>query len=430
MKILCASDLHLGRQPSMKAFPGHALTAQSAWDFVVASALREQADLLILAGDLVERDNRYFEAWAPLKAGVIRLLEAGVTLAAIAGNHDSEVLPRLHDDLRRDLAPDLAARFLLLGRQDGRMGVWTQETVTLGAETLRLVGWSFPAPRHSADPLHDFPALSGEFPSLGILHGDLDLPASPYAPFSSAELRQAGPDRWVLGHIHAPSARDGAPFYCGSPLPLRASETGAHGCWLLTLKGRAWSEPVLVPAPIRIEALEVPLTPAQGTEAEVQSAILQAMRAAIHACQDTNPLLQGMLFRVRLTGEATVAALRTTEDFTFALDGVEAAIHGDVENLTRPPRSLEQWLSDPGARGLLARLIQDLERGAAPEEWRDLVDEIAQLEKDSRAAGAYLSLDTRWKDETTAAPDWDRDLLKRACLRLFKEMIPVEAPNA
>ena len=89
----------------MKAFPGRILTAQSAWDFVVDSAIREKADLLVLAGDIVERDNRYFEAWAPLKAGVIRLLHAGLTIAAVAGNHDSEILPKLHDDLRRDLDP-------------------------------------------------------------------------------------------------------------------------------------------------------------------------------------------------------------------------------------------------------------------------------------------------------------------------------------
>jgi hypothetical protein len=134
-----------------------------------------------------------------------------------------------------------------------------------------------------------------------------------------------------------------------------------------------------------------------------------------------------MLFRVRLTGEATVGALRSTDDFTFALDGVEAAIHGEVENLTRPPLSVEQWLSDPGARGLLARLIRDLEGDAVPVAWRDLLDELALLEKESRTAGAYLPLDTRWKDETIAPPDWSRALLKRACLRLFKEMITAEA---
>jgi DNA repair exonuclease SbcCD nuclease subunit len=430
MKILCAADIHLGRQPSMQGFPGRTLTFHSAWDFVVDSAIREQADLLVLAGDLVERDNRYFEAWGPLKAGVTRLLQAGLTVAAIAGNHDSEILPRLHADLVREM-PAEAGRFLLMGRQDGKLGHWTQAVVTCGAESLRLVGWSFPAHHHSANPLDGFPALPGDLPTLGLLHGDLDIPRSSYAPFTSGALRATGIDRWVLGHIHAPSARDAAPFYCGSPIPLRASETGAHGCFALTLANRAWSGPVLVPAGIRIETLEVPLTPADTGEADVQAAILQGMRAAIRVCQEGNPGLEGVLFRVRLTGESAIPAPRTTDEYALALDGVHAAIHGEVENFTRPPSSLEAWLADKGARGLLARLIQDLDQGLVPQEaWSDLLGEIARLETESRSAGAFAPLDSRWKDETIAPPDWSRTLLRRACVRLFNAMIRGEATRA
>jgi len=429
MKILCAADIHLGRQPSIRAFPGQPMGPGAAWEFVVASALRERADLVLLAGDLVERDNRYFEAWAPLRAGVLRLLEAGMTVAAVAGNHDSEALPRLHDDLARDLEPAAAARFLLLGRRDGALGVWTQAVVTRGADALRLVGWSFPAPQHSADPFRGFPAVPGDLPTLGLLHGDLDQPGSPYAPFTTGSLQASRLDRWVLGHVHAPSARDRAPFYCGSPLPLRAGETGAHGCWTLTLDGRAWSGPVAVPAPVRIEPLAVPLGAAHTSEAEVQAAILQGMRATIRACREGSPALAGVLFRVRLTGETRLALpARPAEELATVIDQVHAAVHGELENLTRPPHSLEQWAADPGARGILARLIQDLERGAEPlelpEPWRDLLDEILRLEAASRCTGAYAALDPRWMDASTADPRWPRALLLRACLRLFTGMLP------
>jgi DNA repair exonuclease SbcCD nuclease subunit len=431
MRILCAADIHLGRQPSMSAFPGQTLTFRSAWDFVVDAAIRERADLLVLAGDLVERDNRYFEAWAPLKAGVERLLRAGVTIAAIAGNHDSEVLPRLHADLARELEPAEAGRFLLLGSRDGKLGVWTQEVVRFGADALRLVGWSFPAHQHSADPFHGWAAVPGDLPTLGLLHGDLEVARSPYAPFTAAALRAAGLDRWVLGHIHAPSARGAAPFYCGSPIPLRASETGAHGCWLLTLEGRTWSNPVLVPADLRIETLEVPLTRVEASEADVQATILHGMRWAVRACQERNPGLKGLLFRVQLTGESAVPAPRATDAFALLLDEVHVAIHGEVENLTRPPSSLDEWSADKGARGILARLIRDLDRGVAPpEDWSDLLEQITRLEQESRSAGAFASLDTRWKDETTAAPDWPRALLRRTCVRLFNAMIQREGDHA
>jgi DNA repair exonuclease SbcCD nuclease subunit len=424
MKILCTSDIHLGRQPSLKAFPGQDLTFRSAWDFVVATALRLKPDLLILAGDVVERDNRYFEAWGPLREDVQRLLQAGLTIAAIAGNHDAEVLPRLHAELLRDLPPEDAARFILLGQdpEDGRMGQWTHRVVTLGGDALRLVGWSFPARHHHADPLQAFPPLPADLPTLGILHGDLDLPGTPYAPFTSGGLRAAQVDRWVLGHIHAPTARDAAPFYCGSPLPLRASETGAHGCWLLELRGRAWVDPLLVPAPLRIETLEVPLTPAATGQAQVMAAIHQGMQAALLRCQEAAPDLTGVWFRVTLTGTATLPELDLSEGFTFTQDGVQGAIHGTVENLTHPPLPLEAWRQEKGAKGMLAGLILDLDAGAIPPgAWEDLQGDLRALERESRAAGAFTSLEPL---PSEAGPE---TLLRRACVRLLTALAATEA---
>ena len=213
------------------------------------------------------------------------------------------------------------------------------------------------------------------------------------------------------------------------PIPLRASETGAHGCWILELRARAWSGPVLVPAPIRIEPLEVPLTRAEASEAEVQSAILHGMRAGIGACREANPDLKGVLFRVRLTGESALPAPRTTDEYSLLLDGVHAGIHGEPENLTRPPDSVEDWIQDKGARGILARLIRDLDRDVLPEGWQDLPVEIRRLEQESRSASAFASLDSRWKDETAAAPDWPAAVLRRACLRLFTAMVRREASH-
>jgi DNA repair exonuclease SbcCD nuclease subunit len=427
MKILCTSDIHLGRQPSLKAFPGQELTFRSAWDFVVASALRLKPDLLILAGDVVERDNRYFEAWAPLREDVLRLLQAGLTIAAIAGNHDAEVLPRLHAEVLRDLAPADAARFILLGQDpgDGRMGQWTQAVVRFGVTSLRLVGWSFPARHHHTDPLQAFPALPGDLPILGILHGDLDVPGTPYAPFTTAGLQAAQVDRWVLGHIHAPTARGAAPFYCGSPLPLRASETGAHGCWLLELEGRTWLDPQLVPAPLRIEALEVPLTLAATSQAHVQAAIHQAMQEALLRCQAQAPDLAGVLFRVALTGETRLPELDLAEGFTFTQDGVQAALHGAPENRTHPPLPLEAWRQEKGAKGMLAGLILDLDAGLLPPgAWEDLQVELRALERESRAASAYASL------EPVGSEAGPQALLRRTCVRLLTALAAAEAHHA
>ena len=103
MKILAIGDIHLGRTPSR--LPSE--LAERAKEFGPAEAWRRSVDMalecgvraVLLAGDVVEREDDFFEAYRELSSGVERLTEKGVEVIGVAGNHDVKVLPRLANQI-------------------------------------------------------------------------------------------------------------------------------------------------------------------------------------------------------------------------------------------------------------------------------------------------------------------------------------------
>src|SRR5690554_4611410 len=92
MKILACSDIHLGR---ISAVEGSDLTGSSAWDAVVATAIAQEVDALVLAGDIVDNDDYWYEAYGSLLKGFDTLHNKGITIIAVAGNHDSSISPKI-----------------------------------------------------------------------------------------------------------------------------------------------------------------------------------------------------------------------------------------------------------------------------------------------------------------------------------------------
>ena len=86
MKILATGYLHLGRRPARlpaEAEDDPRLSTAEAWQELVALAVEQGIDLVALSGDLVDRDNRFFEALGPLERGLGRLAEAGIDTVAV-----------------------------------------------------------------------------------------------------------------------------------------------------------------------------------------------------------------------------------------------------------------------------------------------------------------------------------------------------------
>ena len=152
-ELLCVGDVHLGRRPGrvptdLEGIEPRRLTPRAAFEAVVEEALAREVRAVLFAGDVVDAEDHFLEAYSVLEDGVRRLAQAGIEAIAVAGNHDVRALPRLADEVDG---------FRLLGRG----GRWEQHLLrdNSGEPLARLVGWSFPRARVIDSPLEGLPAI-------------------------------------------------------------------------------------------------------------------------------------------------------------------------------------------------------------------------------------------------------------------------------
>ena len=339
-----------------------AASAAEAWRLVVDLAIQETVDAVLLAGDIVDHANRFFEALGPLEAGLRRLAAAGIPTFAVAGNHDVGVLGGLADSL-----PE--GTFHLLGRG----GVWeAQELKRAGVPVAQLFGWSFPRETVADSPLSGFPAdqRRRDLPGIAILHADLAGGESPYCPVSLPELRQVDLHAWVLGHIHKPMLpQDGERplvLYPGSPQGLDpgVGERGPHGPVLLEIAEGEIAARQIPLAPLRFEELCVDVT-GIGSETDLQQRLVGSLRQLVEAVLVEQPGARGLTVRLVVEGRCALGADpigRVCEALTSGLGEL-----GGLRLVTRlaairarPLIDLPALTRAHGLLGELARLIPTL----------------------------------------------------------------------
>lgn len=365
LKLLCTADVHIGRRPSR--LPGRvdaaALSCARIWERVVRRALEERVDLLLVAGDLVDAANRFYEAAGPVEAGVRALAEAGIPLVAVGGNHDHDALPWLAGRFPDD-------RFRLLGAA----GRWERHTLIRdGRPLLHLDGWSFPGPAVLDDPTEGYPVRERDgVPVLGMVHGDLDQANSRHAPLTTAGLRALPVDFWLLGHVHRTShraARGAADLlYPGSPQAMDPGEPGVHGPWLVEIDdgGRFTARQVPL-ATVRYGTRDVVLE-GVGDEGEVHQRVTDAVREAVREVESEAGPLRYLSLRIRLVGRTPMDRWLREYDWSETDDlevtsGEITALVERVEVSTRPALDLEEIAAGRDAPALLARLVRGLDSG-------------------------------------------------------------------
>jgi DNA repair protein SbcD/Mre11 len=370
-EILCIGDIHLGRRASgipadlsdHGVDPG-ALSPRAAWAAAVELAQSRGVRAVVLLGDVVDADRHYMEVWGQLFDRVRALVEAGIEVVAIAGNHDVDALPRLARQIR-------GCKLL------GKGGAWETHVLSdaAGAE-LRLVGWSFPRTHVDASPLGTFPALEpSEAPTLGLLHGDLDATASRYAPFTRRELESTPCHAWLLGHQHKPTLGGaGRPLgYLGSLTPLDPSETGPHGPWILEVDGPriARLEQVAL-APLRWETRKIAV---DGTDGEFDVMLVREIREAAETegARFGDALAVGL--RIELVGRsARHRELRNwlaqePKPWKRARAPIEGRLYfvESVVDHSLPELDLEGLARGSDVPGLLARKLLHLSHAGSPQ---------------------------------------------------------------
>lgn len=221
MRILHAADFHLDS-------PFDALTPEQAvkrraeqrqiLERLAELARSSQADVVLLAGDLLDGDRVYQETVEALSR-TLGQIDAPVFISP--GNHDYYTHRSPYAVNRW---PDNVHIF-----RSGRM-----ESVELPALNAVIHGAAFTADGQGDSLLSGFTAPADGKLHLMVLHADVDArQGSRYCPVSSADIASSGLDYLALGHIHTCTGIQMAgnvPWaYSGCPEGRGFDETGVKG---------------------------------------------------------------------------------------------------------------------------------------------------------------------------------------------------------
>ena len=390
-KILATADIHIGRRPSKVPDEEDARRFSSAriWEAIVDRAIAEEVDLVALAGDVVDHDNRFFEAAGPLERGLTRLARHNIHTYAVAGNHD-------HDVLRRIASSIGSEHFHLLGVG----GVWEESIYAPdGVAKLKIHGWSFPAEHVETSPVAMYDLAADDLvPSVGLLHADLDTPQSVYAPVMSNELAGRPVALWLIGHVHRPghlrTALPGGIISLGSPQAMDPGEPGRHGPWLIEIHGpNRLDAQQLAMSKVRYDRLTVDLS-GVGTEEEFQLRVSETARDHLAAVAREEESLEYLSLRLELTGRTSLCsridelARPLVEQFQHSAAQVTAGVER-VINATAPQIDLEELARKHDPPGVLAGTLLALESDRTDGELSELLKKAHQRAMEVHSAPSY-----------------------------------------
>ena len=347
LKILHTADLHL--DSAFEALPaGKAQLRRTEQRELLARlatlAREEQAQLILLAGDLLDSDTSYYETGEEL-CRCLAGMNAPVFISP--GNHDY-YSPR---------SP--WARIKL----PGNVHLFTENAIrglqfsTLG---IRVYGAAFTGAEQRQRMLEGFRAPEDGRVHMGVLHGEFGAADTRYGAVSQQEAADSGLAYLALGHIH----KRGEPVRCGKttvawpgcPEGRGFDELGEKGFYVGTMADSGAVSLEFVPfARHRYEILQVDVTGREPRAAE---------EAALPSDTGRD------LYRIILTGETgeecvdTAGLQATLADRFYALE---------VRDATRPAEDLWARAEEDSLRGLFLRELKMKYKAAATDAEREIV---------------------------------------------------------
>ena len=215
MKFVHTGDIHYGMCPdSDKPWAREREQAvKASLASIVATVKTEQAELLLIAGDLFHRQPTLREL---KEVNYLCSVIPAVQIVIIAGNHDY---------IRESSA------LLSFTWAENVHYITTAELDSIALPKLHteVYGFSYHQKEITEDLLASLHIPENESIRILLCHGG----DARHLPLNPSTLAAAGFSYCALGHIHKPQALcSDRVVWCGSPEPLDLTETGAHGCYV------------------------------------------------------------------------------------------------------------------------------------------------------------------------------------------------------
>lgn len=248
LRFVHAADLHLdspfkGLQPMPELLRERVIqSGLEAWDDLVNLTLDLQADALLLCGDLYDSNTRSLRSQWRLTRGLERLVQAGVQVYIIHGNHDPMSANSNWEwpSGVQVIGSEQPESYWITNRAGERAGVVTGMSYASQAVYDNMAARYPSVPEACAVDLASGTGVDvqGQRPyRIGMLHGTVDgrQDHDPYAPCSRQQLMDKGYDYWALGHIHKREVIHEHPWiiYPGNLQGRHVKETGAKGAYVV-----------------------------------------------------------------------------------------------------------------------------------------------------------------------------------------------------
>ena len=221
LKLVHTSDVHLDSRGTQASHAGFRSRAELAFAGVVDTALQEEADLLLIAGDLFDNNRVDDSNIEFVYQQLSRVGEATCQVVMLPGNHD------VHDER------SVWNRFDFDDAGEHVHGLMEHAGDCLTFDRLGVRIWGRAMQEHAPEnyPLDGFPQRHEQHWNVGMAHGQVveQRVRQGSSPITKDEIRSSGFHYLALGHIHVwenHSAGDTAAYYCGSPV---AHYAGANG---------------------------------------------------------------------------------------------------------------------------------------------------------------------------------------------------------
>ena len=380
MKFIHAADLHIDSpMRGLDSYDGAPVAqlrgaTRRALSALVELALGEEVDLVLLAGDIFDRDLGDFSAALFFRQQMARLTSTGIKVFVVKGNHDAEgqITKRL---------PDLPGMHFFSARQ--------AEVIDLPELGVAVHGKSFPDRVVLEDLVPSYlAAVPGRF-NIGLLHTSLTgRPGhDPYAPTTVEAMVAKNYDYFALGHIHQREVvREAHPriVFPGNLQGRHVNETGSKGCELVRVEGGVITSAEHITVDVvrwhhlMLDASGLADSSALATQfqqvcraaTERQAGQLHAMRVTVHG--------ESALAAVEALdpGSLAVAIQVATQEFDGAevwVESVRLALRSPIDRIAAAQR--------PDAVGEVIRLVDELLADeAALQSWvRDKLDKLPSL---------------------------------------------------